>query len=144
MKRKIVFILAILVLLFIWGQSLLPQAVSARESGWITLNIVRPLLSLFGINTISGNLVRKLAHVTEFFVLSTLVTLLFRGKILKSLFKCFIIAFLDESIQLFSGRGSQIRDVWIDLIGVGIGFTAGFLILFIRKRLREKREHENE
>ena len=75
MKRKIVFILAILVLLFIWGQSLLPQAVSARESGWITLNIVRPLLSLFGINTISGNLVRKLAHVTEFFVLSTLVTL---------------------------------------------------------------------
>ena len=144
MKRKIVFILAILVLLFIWGQSLLPQAVSARESGWITLNIVRPLLSLFGINTISGNLVRKLAHVTEFFVLSTLVTLLFRGKILKSLFICFIIAFLDESIQLFSGRGSQIRDVWIDLIGVGIGLAVGFLIIFIFRKHRKKREQDTE
>ena len=33
-------------------------------------------------------------------------------------------AFIDETIQIFSGRGAAIADVWIDLAG----FTTGFLI----------------
>lgn len=43
----------------------------------------------------------------------------------------FIAAFIDESIQLLSGRGAMIQDVWIDLTGVAAGFLLCRLILKI-------------
>lgn len=41
------------------------------------------------------------------------------------------VAFIDESIQLLSGRRAMIQDVWIDLTGVAAGFLLCRMILII-------------
>ena len=61
----------------------------------------------------------------------------------KGFFTGFAAAFLDESIQLFSDRGAEIRDVWIDLIGVASGVLIGFLI-WRWYTIRGKRVEEND
>ena len=89
---------------------------------------------------LSHNLVRKLAHVTEFAALGVVIALLLLGG--KAITKrrislAFVFglttAFLDESIQMFSGRGDQIRDVWIDLFGVLLGVSFVLLLLWLRR-----------
>ena len=120
-KRNVLITLTVAMLLFIWGQSLLPQSLSAEESGWFTTHIITPLLGLFGLS-VKGALVRKLAHVTEYTILSILLTVLFRGNVKRVLPLGFAAAFLDESIQILSKRGAMIQDVWIDLLGVLIGY----------------------
>ena len=140
MKRKIMFSAICLVLAFIWIHSMIPGDYSAAESGWFTEHIVQPILSLFGIGQVSGLFVRKLAHVTEFFILSTLVTIFMDGRLPISFYACFTVAFLDESIQILSGRGAMIQDVWVDLIGVCIGLAVGRLVLFVCKPLKDGRK----
>lgn len=141
-KRIALLIATGLMLVFIFGQSLLPQSVSAEESGWLTENVLNPVLDLLGIGPLTHHMVRKIAHVTEFAILSMLLTLFFRGQIVKSAGVGFAAAFLDESIQLLSGRGASITDVWIDLIGVAIGSVLGLLIVQLRlshSKHRQKR-----
>ena len=141
-KRIALLIVTGLMLAFIFGQSLLPQSVSAEESGWLTENVLNPVLDLLGIGPLTHHMVRKIAHVTEFAILSMLLTLCFRGQIVKSAGVGFAAAFLDESIQLLSGRGASITDVWIDLIGVAIGSVLGLLIVQLRlshSKHRQKR-----
>lgn len=92
----------------------------------------------------SEAVLRKFAHFTEFLVLSVLVSAL-SDKRLISFYICFTVAFLDESIQLLSGRGSQIQDVWIDLIGVIAGLMhhqAGMIVVVKRRSGDMKREEE--
>lgn len=122
--------LTVAALLFIWGQSLLPRELSAEESGWFTTHIINPLLGLFGLS-VKGALVRKLAHVTEYIMLSILLTVLFRCNVKRVLSLGFAAAFLDESIQILSKRGSLIQDVWIDLIGILIGYGLATLAMLI-------------
>lgn len=139
-KRIILLIATGLMLVFIFGQSLLPKNISAEESGWLTDKVLNPLLNLLGIKPLTYNLVRKIAHVTEFTVLSVLLTLCFRGQIVRSIGVGFTAAFVDESLQLLSGRGALITDVWIDLIGVAIGFVLGLLIVRLRLRSSKCRQ----
>ena len=140
-KRIALLIATGLMFVFIFGQSLLPQSVSAEESGWLTENILNPLLNPLGIGPLTHHMVRKIAHITEFAILSFLLALCFRGQIVKSAGIGLTTAFLDESIQLLSGRGASITDVWLDLIGVTIGSVLGLLI--VRLRLgRSKRRKE--
>ena len=120
-KRKSLLVSTILVLVFIWIHSIMPRSVSGQESSWVTIHVIQPILCFWGIDVISEGIVRKIAHITEFFVLSLLVSALYNGKILRSFYMCFTVAFLDESIQLISGRGAQIQDVWIDMFGIAIG-----------------------
>lgn len=129
-KRNVLIALTVAMLLFIWGQSLLPRELSAEESGWFTTHIINPLLGLFGLS-VKGALVRKLAHVTEYTILSILLTMLFHGSIRHVLPVGFSVAFLDESIQILSKRGSLIQDVWIDLIGILIGYGLATLAMLI-------------
>lgn len=135
-KKTLGIILFILILAFVWGQSLMPKGTSARESSWLTQNIINPVLKFFGLKSISSALVRKIAHVMEFTALSFVTCNLVDRKpknIPKVVLIGFIIAFLDETIQVFSSRGPQIQDVWIDLIGVAIGTLLGFLLLRKKK-----------
>ena len=140
-KQIALLIVTGLMFIFIFGQSILPQSVSAEESGWLTENILNPLLNLLGIGPLTHHMVRKIAHITEFAILTFLLALCFRGQILKSMGIGFTTAFLDESIQLLSGRGASITDVWIDLVGVTIGFVLGLLIVRLRLS-RSKRRKE--
>ena len=138
--QKLLWGILVLLLLFIWGNSCLPVSISAQESGKV-LELLRPFLELFmREGELSHNLVRKLAHVTEFAALGVVIALLLLGG--KAITKrrislAFVFglttAFLDESIQMFSGRGDQIRDVWIDLFGVLLGVSFVLLLLWLRR-----------
>ena len=127
-KRIALLIVTGLMLAFIFGQSMLPQSVSAEESGWLTDNVLNPLLNLLGFGPVTNHTVRKIAHVTEFAILSVLLTLCCRGRFIKSVSIGFVAAFLDESVQLWAGRGALISDVWIDLIGIAIGSLIGLAV----------------
>ena len=129
-------------LLFIWGQSLLPRELSAEESGWFTTHIINPLLGLFGLS-VKGALVRKLAHVTEYTILSILLTVLFRGNVKRVLPLGFAAAFLDESIQILSKRGAMIQDVWIDLLGVLIGYILTAVPMRLRRNRNSKQDQND-
>ena len=134
MKRKPLIVIVAIIVAAIWIQSFLPSEISSQESGWLTEHIFRPVAEWLGINSISKLAVRKLAHMTEFFVLGLLSTALWKRKVIYSVQICFLVAFLDESIQLLSNRGSEVLDVWIDLCGAIIGIGLSAVIAFIRKR----------
>lgn len=141
-KRKIQFLLLILTLVFIWGHSCMPIQKSAAESGLVT-QLLSPLLEVFvGTGNVTDHLVRKLAHFAEFAALGVQL-LLIREKqthvdIARSVEYGFFAAFLDESIQLLSGRGAQIRDVWLDTAGVVFGVVMVYIIKIARTLLRQR------
>jgi VanZ family protein len=138
--RIILWIVTALVLIFVFVQSVLPEAVSAEESGWFRTHIMTPLCRLFGIQTPSQRTVRKLAHVFEFTVLAALLVPSFSGSLSKGLQGGFAAAFLDESIQLLSGRGGQLQDVWIDLIGIALGALLGWILYRLSRRCMRSKQ----
>jgi len=129
--RRVAGILIIVMLIFIWGHSAVPMNESAQESEWLRLKIINPILNFFGLKGMSSYAVRKAAHITEFAVLSVLLVLYWKKRPGIDFLCGFIAAFMDESIQLLSGRGAMIQDVWIDLIGVAAGFLFCRLIMKI-------------
>lgn len=149
-KNRVVTLLLILNLCFIWLHSLVPAAASSAESGTV-LQLVEPLLAVFlGEGNVTEFIVRKLAHFSEFALLGGLSVCkgLAMGKRLGirlwrgcALF-CWLAAFTDESLQLFSHRGSRIEDVWLDLCGALFGIAllsaAEYLIRRLSRRKRRK------
>ena len=131
------------VLVFIWGNSLLPASVSGALSGWLHKWITAFFPGGGGTSTGDG-LLRKAAHFTEFALLGAVLFRLFRlrGKTLPtagalSLGLGLLAACVDELLQHFSpGRGPGIRDVCIDLAGVAMGvilYLAGISIRNLKK-----------
>ena len=45
---------------------------------------------------------------------------------------------MDENLQIFTGRGTLVSDIWIDLIGVVIGVGIG------KEILERKNEKDND
>ncbi len=127
-KRIALLIVSALTLAFIFGQSMLPRSVSAGESGWLEESVLDPVFRFFGMDPPEDHIIRKVAHIMEFAVLSVLLVFCFRGQVVKSAGIAFCAAFLDESIQLLTDRGALITDVWIDLAGILIGTLVGMLI----------------
>ena len=159
MNRKrigaVLLLLAILAALaFIWGNSLESAVESSLKSGRVR-ELIEPLLELLvGQGNVTDRMVRKLAHLTEFAVLGALLLLLtaaaFRVR-LQSVLNCqfflLLAALTDETIQLFTGRGSQVRDVWLDFAGGTAGLLAMLLLLWLlrclfRPRDRRRGSHE--
>lgn len=146
MRKKVLIVLLVLLLAFIWGNSCLPVWVSSRESGRI-LNLIRPFLELFvGQGNVTHHLVRKLAHFTEFTALGLVICLLVHSgrpfrlfSVLFSLVMGLLAAFADESIQMLSDRGDQIKDVWLDFSGVTLGVALACLLLALCRRIRRKK-----
>ena len=134
MKRKILIAVVVIAVAAIWFQSVLPSEISSQESGWFTEHIFRPLAEWLGIDNVSSNTVRKLAHGFEYMVLGLLTMVLWKGKVAYSFQMCFLVAFLDETIQLLSKRGSGVLDVWIDIGGTIMGIVIILLIEIIRNK----------
>ena len=139
-SRRWVWPLAVgLTLCFIWGNSLLPASVSGAISQWVKELLNRLLWFLSGGPTMSGDgVLRKLAHASEFALLGAELTL-WRGKTAEKLPQVLLggilAALTDETIQLFvAGRSGQVRDVWIDTLGVVIGCGAVCLARSIKRR----------
>ena len=133
---------------FIFIQSLLPQEQSAQQSdkvGNILGEIIPPETPVG--EYVQAN-VRKIAHFVEFAVLGIWVALyvvLFLNKYVCAAFSylfALILALFDETIQIFSGRGPDVVDIWIDFAGYASFFTLVFvlsiLVIFVSKRRKNK------
>ncbi|HDK7174800.1 TPA: VanZ family protein [Clostridium botulinum] len=89
-------------------------------------------------------LIRKAAHITEYFILFMLLYLAFKKTFYKNpKIKAAIITVLyactDEFHQLFiPGREGKVRDVLIDSIGVFIGLFLIYTFEFIKKHKKKK------
>lgn len=129
-------------LVFIFSNSLKSKAASARQSEGME-GIVRKLIGLFGfsgdVERVAEIVVRKSAHVFEFFVLAALLTLtsVFMGAdrkkgLIIGAVAAFLAACADEGLQIISHRGASVRDVLIDSIGVVV-----WAVIF-RKRINNE------
>ncbi len=154
-KRKLMkyclLLLILSTLTFIFVNSMLPADTSSEESeavsGW--LSDFLPESSVI-VGFIIDN-IRKIAHFVEFGVLGaelTAYTLFFTKKLKATLpiaqIIAFFVAFTDETIQIFSGRGPEIADVWIDFFG-SLTFsllTCAVYILCKRTRMIRRREDD--
>ena len=125
-----------LTLAFIWGNSLQSGAASGAMSGSL-----RAWLEQLLHTEISEFLLRKAAHFSEYGLLGVEFSLLLglqydkTGKnfqhgrnLLDFPLIGMLCAVTDETIQIFSGRGSLVSDVWIDTAGFSTGF---FLIVLL-------------
>lgn len=120
-------VLIVLALAVIWGNSLLPP-----QKSWQISDAIQKFLACFTpvdspdaeAGGFWGVVVRKLAHVIEFFALGALLRLRLGGgqknRWLAPL-AGLAAALIDETIQYYTGRTSLVLDVWIDFFGVIAG-----------------------
>ena len=140
-------ILSLLTVAFIWGNSLKSIPESSAQSSAVAdkvQGIVDPQKKIDP--PVFHILIRKLAHVTEFFVLGLFVgsfTVCLgyeRGKrfISMPLLIVLLIAIGDEWIQVYTGRGSLVTDVLIDFAGALAGLLMVVLLHQIIVKIKRK------
>lgn len=121
------------------------------ESSGISLKVVKIVQKTFGLSEETTDtvqfVVRKAAHFTEYFVLAMLVTstyvAFYKDKFNVSfiLLVCVLVALSDEYLQSFiSGRGSMVRDVFIDFAGaITAVLTFSSIKAIMNRRGRKRR-----
>ena len=136
--RLFLTLLLIATVCFIWSNSMVSREGSASLSRRITA-----WLNGIGI-PVTHYFVRKAAHFCEFGLLGCELMLLFglaSGVSLQSLsnaaFAALLTAVTDETIQIFSGRGSQVQDVVLDFSGA----LTGILFISLALKLIQKRKN---
>lgn len=141
-KRYIyIFLMIIIWILFIWNNSLQVADLSQKQSDWFMEKLKFIFNFFFDLednDSLTSFFTRKLAHFSEFFILSFLLScfILRLNSINRKIFFLpilisGIIASIDETIQLFIlGRSGMLKDVFIDTSGAIFGFI---FFLFIRK-----------
>lgn len=148
MKRKSVIfaILGILATCFIFYSSLKPAQESLRTSS-VVVDFLMKQFQNIGL-TINYDeltvLVRKAAHIFEFFTQGLLISLAyfygksrFRKRVINVMFFGLLTACTDELIQLYvPGRAGMIRDIFIDFSGVMLAVFLYFIISALSKRHR--------
>ena len=137
--------LCIATVAFIWGNSMLGSKASSDVSNSV-LGALDPIIRRFGIVSRDDLWLRKLAHFTEFAALGA--ELLFLAAVNRRsgfqtasncAFASLLVALTDETIQLVSGRNSQVLDVLLDFSGALTGILIAWLICRIIKRHCRKR-----
>lgn len=144
-KFRLILCSALLIslLIFIWGNSLLPSQESGELSGFVG-SFLQTILPFLDLSSQRGmHCLRKAAHFSEFAALGMGFTWLYGMTISKKVWALFLplltgflAASIDETIQLFSpGRYCSIVDVGIDTAGVFTGILVLTIIhfIFIRK-----------
>lgn len=154
-KRMQTIIITVVTLLIVWGQSCLSYDQSQAESNAV-MEIMEPI---HGVDVATDNIsdafglwnmiIRKAAHVVEYAVIGIeYAWLLFlfsekpdeeRSKF-KYIFSVVVTVYvwgcftglLDETIQIWSGRGSLISDVWIDSAGALLGAVLAQMWVWFR------------
>lgn len=92
-------------------------------------------------------LIRKLAHISLFFILGLLISILIRAYGMSWLFCALMslvfaaaVGFFDETIQLFSvGRAGSLKDVLIDISGAVIASIFFYAGGELYEKIKEKR-----
>lgn len=154
--------LAVAILLtlgFIFGNSLKSPEASSDQSNGVAY-LLRPLLdpNRKMSDEQFSHLIRKGAHFTEFcllgieaallsFFLQKTVTV---GGVGLSAFFCLLAANIDEYIQVFTDRGSQVQDVLLDFCGASTGIALSLVVVSLvtlkiqKSKSKVKAEVENK
>lgn len=147
-RKTHLFLLGLLILLtlgFIWGNSLksIPES---QEISLSYLDRLSPFLdAVFGPGRITDHILRKTAHFCEFTLLGAELRLLFlllgqqglQG-LMNALFAGLAAGVADETIQIFSLRGSRVADVVLDFSGAVFGALVMALITRLCRRRRRR------
>lgn len=146
--RFLAVCLTIGILCFIFSQSLMDRVSSKLESEQV-LGLIYPYLSRFMDHEMAEYLIRKLAHMFEFACLGAIIAIdgvafdLTKGKDFIIFLLCGMMTGLcDETIQIFSLRSAEIKDVWIDFLGYFCGFVFFWLLCkwVINRRTNNERQ----
>ncbi len=131
---KLLFIIIWLLVIFLFSNQ------DGSTSTSLTNGILEKYL-FFVDSDIFFMIIRKMAHITEYFILGILVLNFINEfkvdkKIIISILICFILASFDEFHQLFiPDRTGRLLDVFIDMIGASLGI----LILSLIKNHKKQR-----
>ena len=131
---KLLFIIIWLLVIFLFSNQ------DGSTSTSLTNGILEKYL-FFVDSDIFFMIIRKMAHITEYFILGILILNFINEfkvdkKIVISILICFILASFDELHQLFiPDRTGCLLDVFIDMIGASLGI----LILSLIKNHKKQR-----
>lgn len=153
-KRRLVCLLLLvsifLTLAFIFGNSIASREASGAASDTVNDWIGTVIAFLTGredtaLEAFLVTYSRKIAHFLEFALLGTEVLLLLyfskrtdRAHGLLGALFAFFVASTDEGIQILSGRGAMVSDVWLDALGYISAYALGMLVLYLVRRKRKK------
>lgn len=138
--KKWIYLILWLLVIFIFS--------SQANSGDITHNIIGEVANTnYTITTTLNFLIRKLAHLTEYFILALLTISLLKEYtkkqkiiIITTIIFCFLYALTDEYHQsLVPGRSALFTDVLIDITGSQIATIVYYLS---NKKLITKRRNK--
>lgn len=146
MKRVVNLLLLILWIIIIFILSNQTGSVSKSNSN-IIVNALYDVVNLSKHDLIV--LVRKSAHIFEYFILFLLVYNCFKGYnvkniVLSSTLFCILCSIIDELHQLFIlDRTGKIIDVFIDSIGIVIGLIIVEVAYGKKKKVKENSSTKN-
>lgn len=142
MQKKRILLCALLMAntAFIWGNSMLPAEMSAALSRWVFSLLGGASETVESVHE-GTHLLRKVAHFLEFCSLGVLsawlLSLKDRDFRIPAAFFTLFTACVDETIQLYAqGRGSSLKDVWIDFAGA----LLGIIIVYCISRMKNRRK----
>lgn len=153
LKKSRVFLSVVLtfftlsIVAFIFYNSLQSAEASDERSDGL-LKIINNIFESLGINLkLNSFIIRKTAHLTEFFCLSTMInfTLVsykvgYKKRFFVSLLISFVVLISDECIQMFSsGRSCEVRDMIIDFCGALLAAALFLFISFLVERRKKKK-----
>ena len=155
-KISVLLVLTVFVMCFIFYNSF-QNSEESNEASEVIEEIVEPIVEeIVGEDVVDVTyLVRKGAHITEFFVLGVLVCNVlneiskkrknFKYILGYGLFYVLAVAVTDEYIQSFSDRTSSVIDVLIDFSGASSGFAATVLwgLLSEKSKIKSKEGNNN-
>ena len=145
-KFKTILPITVAVLIaLIFIHSMLPQSKSMVESEWVR-SFVKKLFFGREFQMIDYLHIRKTAHFVEYFILgvfSARLYTVFNKKysfvnLYSLLTSSLLVGLLDETLQLFTNRTSQIKDVWLDFSGSLCGIIIFFALYAIIKNRSRK------
>ncbi|MBQ8720241.1 MAG: VanZ family protein [Clostridia bacterium] len=146
----IIFAVILANLLWIFVQSSLPMEVSEAESDKVTEVVDKVVPEEVSFKEFLLNNIRKIAHFVEFGTLGLEAFLLlwYSRRMKISTVACALglgalVAFFDETVQIFSKRGAAILDVWIDIGGFASFFLLPVAVYILVSCIKHKNETKN-
>lgn len=120
----LLIILIVCTIAFIFNNSLMPPDESGEQSSAVAGLIEKIFPAHTSLGAFIQKYIRKIAHFAEYGLLGIEIALYVifysenkhKSALINTLTP-FAVGFADETIQIFSGRGPQIVDVWIDASG---------------------------
>ena len=135
----------IITVLSFFIQSALPPEASSAESNAVS-DAIEPIIpSDTEIGEVVHTNIRKIGHFVEFGLLGIETALFFFfytkkriKELLHFLFSALFIGLIDETVQIFSGRGPDVSDVWLDFSGFSVLFFVTLGLIFIISKIYYK------